>query len=478
LKKEISLSSNTKSSKSLAKHRLQTTQNSCLYRPVFNLEKSKFMRKILTLTFTLLSSILRSQDYGAILSNSYEIDRNVVYQDRVYHPKIRSVMFYADENMAGSFPGSAPAVVKLGDPRRLILSFDELGDMAHNYSVRIIHCNFDWSVSSYSYLEYLSGFNEIQINSFEFSSATKVLYTHYHVEIPKVKLSGNYLAEVFDRDEGHTILTRRFVVFEPATRIFAEYRMPIGTQESRELQQIDVEISHPGIDFFSPSENVKLLIRQNYRWDNAKVLKPLFVKAADRILDYRYFDLTNAFEGGNEFRVVDLSDFESNTIGVADRRLENTINTLVLFPEHLWGNMNYSGLIEDLNGRFVPNRRRFLRPDTEADYTQTIFTLLADQPLASDVYVLGSFNHYHPSPESKMLYIPSQKRYTANLLLKQGYYNYFYATVENGKINTKQTENSFELTENEYDILVYYKPFGGRGDRVVGYTQLRVHLRR
>ncbi len=419
-----------------------------------------------------------AQTYQDILKGDYGRDEKIVFEDKIYDPKIRSVMLYADENTVGSFPGSAPAVVRLNDPRKLILSFDELGDMAHNYSVKITHCNFDWKASDFSYLEYLSGFNDTQINSFEFSASTKVMYTHYQVELPKVKLSGNYLAEVFDRDEKNTVLTRRFVVFEPATRVFTQYRMPTGTQEARQLQQIDVEISHPGIDFFNPMENVKLLIRQNYRWDNAIILKPLFVKTADKVLDYRYFDLSNAFEGGNEFRVADLSDFESNTMGVADRRLENTINTLHLFPEHLWGNMSYSGLIEDLNGRFVPNRRRYLRPDTEADYTQTVFTLLADEPLPSDVYVLGGFNHYQPSQECKMTYLPDKKHYTANLLLKQGYYNYFYATLEKGKINTRQTENSFELTENEYDVIVYYKPFGGRGDRVVGYTQLRVHQRR
>ncbi len=428
-----------------------------------------------------VNSLCLAQSYQTILQSGPQTPPdNLPCDDRVYDPKIRTVQLYVDERTMRSFAGSMPPVLALGDNRPLMLEFDELGaDIARNFTVKIIHCNFDWKPSDFSYMEYLSGFNETLITDFEFSSSTKVPYVHYKIQLPSPKISGNYLAQVLDSDQKTTVLTRRFVLFEPLTRIAAQYNLAIGGLQAQQFQQIDVVVSHPAIDFFNPQENVKLLIRQNYRWDNARVLKPLFVKSAERVLDYRYFDLKNAFPGGNEFRVADISDFESNTFGVADRIIENPINTMILFAGHLQGNLGYSGLVEDLNGRFIPQRSRFLRPATEADYTQVIFTLLADEPLPNPVHVLGGFNAYQPQEENRMVYQPEQKRYIANLLLKQGYYNYFFAEVDSeGHILTQRTENNFELTENEYDILVYYTPFGGRGDRVLGYTQLRVHQRR
>ena len=56
------------------------------------------------------------------------------------------------------------------------------------------------------------------------------------------------------------------------------------------------------------------------------------------------------------------------------------------------------------------------------------------------------------------------KQYEASVYLKQGYYNYMYLQ-ENGN----SPDGNFFETENEYIILVYHRPQGGRYDRLVGY---------
>jgi hypothetical protein len=61
----------------------------------------------------------------------------------------------------------------------------------------------------------------------------------------------------------------------------------------------------------------------------------------------------------------------------------------------------------------------------------------------------------------------------AFIKLKQGFYNYKYVIKHDLDIKTKfnngEVGGNFDETENSYSILVYYRDFGERYDRVVGF---------
>ena len=61
--------------------------------------------------------------------------------------------------------------------------------------------------------------------------------------------------------------------------------------------------------------------------------------------------------------------------------------------------------------------------------------------------------------------------YTADLLLKQGAYNYMYLWVPDGTAvgQTGKIEGDHYETVNEYLVKVYDRPMGERYDRLVGY---------
>jgi hypothetical protein len=85
------------------------------------------------------------------------------------------------------------------------------------------------------------------------------------------------------------------------------------------------------------------------------------------------------------------------------------------------------------------------------------------------VYVYGAFNDFKITEENKMYFDSEENTYRGNILLKQGFYNYTFATKEaDGSINTNYINGSFYETENEYTIIVYYRPFGSFFERVVG----------
>ena len=68
-----------------------------------------------------------------------------------------------------------------------------------------------------------------------------------------------------------------------------------------------------------------------------------------------------------------------------------------------------------------------------------------------------------------MIFNPENKKYETHLFMKQGYYDYTYMSVDknNPRVYSQLDGNYYE-TENLYTILVYYKPFIGRADELIG----------
>ena len=80
--------------------------------------------------------------------------------------------------------------------------------------------------------------------------------------------------------------------------------------------------------------------------------------------------------------------------------------------------------------------------------------------------------NWQAKPEFAMAYSESINGYVAKPLLKQGVYNYVYAVVPKGDPDAvpdiSEVEGDWQLTENEYTILIYYRPFGSRYDQLIG----------
>ena len=98
------------------------------------------------------------------------------------------------------------------------------------------------------------------------------------------------------------------------------------------------------------------------------------------------------------------------------------------------------------------------------------FSLEVETPFKEkELYVFGAFNNFEITKENRMYFDISSNTYKANFLLKQGFYNYSFATVGiNKKINLREVNGSFYQTENQYTAIVYYKAFGGIYERVIG----------
>lgn len=273
---------------------------------------------------------LCAQSYLSYITKQNPLRPN--YSTQVLFEKIKTIQLYPKGNYLTN--QCFPPVVPIGST--LMLEFDEVGTQAGFYALEIIHCNYNWLPSQYQPIEYLEGNPIIPINNFEISHSAKVPYTHFSVEIPRLKLSGNYWLRVFEEQHyQNTIFSYRFVVYENQVIIRAKVRRPLGAEPSIRMQQVDFEIDYPSF-FQNPAENVKVVLRQNFRWDNAKIdLKPLFVDETAKRLNYHYFNLENAFYAGNEFRVFDTKSLIQLGTNVAKIEYDKLINRIHLYPENL-----------------------------------------------------------------------------------------------------------------------------------------------
>ncbi|PHN99781.1 DUF5103 domain-containing protein, partial [Rhodobacteraceae bacterium 4F10] len=239
---------------------------------------------------------------------------------------------------------------------------------------------------------------------------------------------------------------------------------------TNQQQTVQFSVNHPGLQINTPSQEINVTLFQNHNWNTAITnLQPIFIKPQQLL--YNHTVRTN-FWGGNEFLNFDTKFIRNSSLNVARVERKNLYHSY-LYTDEPRNDKIYT-YNPDINGQFVvrTTERDVVdnRDNTEADYSLVHFSLEAFEPYENkEVFVYGAFNNYELSEENKMTYDSSQKIYKATLPFKQGFYNYNYATLDNNKnVDLHEVDGSFYQTENEYTVIVYYKPFGEIYDRVIG----------
>jgi hypothetical protein len=119
---------------------------------------------------------------------------------------------------------------------------------------------------------------------------------------------------------------------------------------------------------------------------------------------------------------------------------------------------------------------RGVNPFYEGDYATVYFSFAPPNGQAytnKNIYLFGQLTNYNYIDSLQMKFDPAKSVYETHLLLKQGYYDYTYVAVDkdNPFVRSELDGNYFE-TENVYTILVYYQPFIGRADELIGVYSL------
>ena len=395
------------------------------------------------------------------------------YYDYIYNPAVRSVQCYVPTAAVNDILN--PPIVPLSQEQAITLEFDLLGGQGPRLTARLVHCDLNWQPSQLIDTQFLGEINEFTLTNYRISVNTKVPYYHYLWQMPRVKLSGNYLV-VVQNGQGQPLVSRRLLVYENQVIATLAQGILAGGQADRyAYQQLDFRINYSAVELVNPSQEVHVVLRQNFRWDNAHYnLRPTFVRDAERVLEYQYFNFENAFPGLSEYRYFDTRSIQANGLGV-DRLLRQSNPVEVdLLAETSRAGLAYNQYV-DANGQRVFQSREYGDGAINGDYANTFFTLKAAQPAPGPVYIFGALSDWQLKDEFRMQYDSVQQRYTGHALLKQGYYNYDYA-VASSVAGVAPDEIYFEgthtETENQYDLLVYYRPPGTRTDLLIAYQAI------
>lgn len=394
------------------------------------------------------------------------------YQNAVFKDEIKSVQLFPD-----GAPLSMP-VISLGGGQQLLLKFDNISGTSKNYSYTLIHCDANWNESFLSQTEYLDGFPDNPVDDYALNFNTTASFVNYQLRLPNERVqmtcSGNYALVVFeDGDREKLVLTRRFYVIQPKVEVRALVKRATFDPFNGDNQEVDFTIYHPQITLNDPFLEIKVVLMQNRRWDNAiRKLKPLFVRKGE--LDYNY-DRENVFPGGNEFRYFDMRSWKYNGENVSGVDFFQPYYHVTLAKDELRSNKKYFDYRE-MNGKFsIESQDQIEDADTDCDYGFVHFTLAMPVPLlGGSVNVFGELTDWNANQSNEMLWNPERNEYELTLFLKQGYYNYQYVYVPKGGTvaDVGVIEGNHYDTENEYQIFVYYKSLSGRYDELVGFQQV------
>jgi len=410
-------------------------------------------------------------------SGASQIPDKYYYQNAIYKEGIKSVQLFREGNELSN------PVIELGSEAKLVLKFDDLTEDVSQYSYTIIHCDANWNESFIQQIDYLSGFVDNPVNDYAMSFNTTVKFVNYQLRIPNEecspKFSGNYALVVFaGSNREDLVLIQRFYIVEPLVRIEGLVKKATFDPFNGDNQEVDFKIYHEQLRLLNPREDMKVVLMQNRRWDNAIVdLKPLFIR--ENMLDYDY-NKENVFPGGNEFRYFDIRTIRHNGENVQDIGFFRPVYHVTLMPDAIRSQKKYFNY-KEMNGLFViESQDRVTDFDTECDYAFVHFFLPLPSPLVGgSVNVFGALTGWNANKTNEMKWNFEQAGYELTMMLKHGYYNYQYVYVPEGskKADAVNLEGSHFETENEYQIFAYYHDLSSRYDRLVGFTTLNSAIR-
>jgi len=422
------------------------------------LNKIHFMKSFLTIFLLGAAAIIHAQ-----------------LPDHIYNTNIRSITLIKNGN-----PYSYP-VLALGSADQLELDFDDMDADIKNYYYSYLLCNADWTQAALTSFDYIRGFQNVRISNYRNSSIAFARYTHYQAIVPDRNCvpsrSGNYLLKVFlDGDTSKLVFTKRFLVVDNRASIAAQVAQPYNQKWFLTYQKLNVGVTFNSTVNMMDQQEAKVVLIQNYSWTTALYLnRPNIFRG--NYIEYNDEAVTS-FPAGKEWRWIDLRSLRL----MSDRmqRLEKHKDTVEVFVKPDGDRLKQPYIYyNDLNGIFTIENADNLNPYWQSDYAWVHFSYFppGNRPYeGQNIYIYGALTNYSIDDSSRMSFNADRGAYEKTLFLKQGYYNYSYVTAPQNaspaQISIENTEGNNWVTENNYMVMVYFRPFGARADQLIGYTSV------
>lgn len=390
----------------------------------------------------------------------------------IYNDRIATLQVVAGDDWL------SPPVTYLNSRTPIIISFDDLTHEYNRFTYKVEHCEYDWTVSDGLFeSDYIEGFTEGNlIEDTEQSLNTNVLYTHYQLTIPnehcQLKMSGNYRLTVYDdNNDEEPMFTACFMVVDPKMEVGLQVTSNTDVDINHSHQQVSMDVNYNNCRVIDPTSQVKTVVLQNGRWDNAVMNAEPQYTMMNKGLKWDH-NRALIFDAGNEYHKFEVLDTDHPTLGIDRIRWDGSVFHAFVFPDEPRPNYIYD---EDANGAFYIRNSDNVENNRLTDYVMVHFQLNSPYEAKGRLFVNGNWTYDQFLPQYQMEYDYDTHCYNGQIMLKMGYYSYQYVLIDdNGRPTIMPTEGSYFQTENQYQALVYYREPGGRTDQLVGYQQVHV----
>lgn len=377
---------------------------------------------------------------------------------------IKTILFYgisASDDWRNKYINTP--IINIKAKQKLVLEFDDLRAKHSSFRVKLIHCDLEWKQSRLSDMQYLKDLNEYNINDFQVSQGTKIPYYHFRFIVPGLKISGNYILQVFEGfDSAEPIIQRRFWIYDQKIGIETQPKAAQDPEYWRTHQQVNFSINTSAYFINFPQKELKIVVRQNQRDEYTKTLNnDALVRKNANELTYKYFNAEPLFKAGNEYRYVDISStFRKNQL--IDKIELGEPSTVYTTVQKSRSRLNYTSNYDN-NGSFIINALDGINADIEADYVNLVSYF--DSGKYEEVpYINGKMIDWKAQ---KMEFNPNLRVYESRHLLKQGIYDIMYES----KDESINYEGDFSDTVNLYEIFIYQQVAGKAYPELIAYSR-------
>jgi len=334
---------------------------------------------------------------------------------------------------------------------KIFFSFDDLNTKKSSFYYKINHYDFEWKPSKILKSEYIDGYDDNLIESFDNSYNTLIDYTNYQISIPnkdlKLKISGNYSISIHS-ENGDFLFEKKFSVLNKMISTNIKIKKSSDLEKIDSHQNIDISVRCDNCNKFNGnSSDLKLVVIKNNNLNNFRV-----IEKPDYFLNNTLIYRDISFEGGNEFLNFDSSKINSTNVKVYKTELNDFYE--IFLRTDIDRTDSFYQYNPDINGSFVINKN-FNNPEIENDYSLVKFSFKPDRiDKKNRVFIIGEFNDYKITNKYELKL--NNNLYKGEFKFKQGFYNYKYLSLETGGRIKKYSGNFWE-TQNIYIALLYHK---------------------
>lgn len=371
---------------------------------------------------------------------------------------IRTIQLYA-----GDRERQLPVLSLRGSGQGLTLEFDLMEAMGRPLSIYFYHADRTWE-RDLSPAEYMESFQDDNLLTYTPSRGTVVDYTHYTYQFPndniRFRVSGNYILRVTEQGRRNEVLFERpfFVTEETGAIAMRVDDVPVSGQQ-RPSDLPTAQFTPPPSLQGTPFQYQTCFVR-NGRFGEARCSdQPRLINQPALEFDlYR----RDAFAPATADYYLNLSALQ---VGGAVSGVDRTATPyrIQLQPDYAQFPGNVA-TAPPLNGQVVVEEavRGIGEPDVEAEYVTTGFSFVPpnEQPLGQALRLAGTFGG-----STRMTWQPDQGRYEGERLLKQGLYEYYYASADPAL--QQILRRTLPPGRDRYTAFVYYADRTLNTDRLV-----------